>query len=122
LNQLALKVASLLSGKQGGSSRSGVISEGCDSSEYDPIDWTAATPSWTAIIVGGFLPLIAIVALVFMVDAILCMAFEQTIGHFWTVPIWLVATMAFPLALIAIVIFAKLFMKIAPSNPHGVSS
>jgi hypothetical protein len=89
-------------------SRSFVISESYDSyKRFDQIDWIAATPNWSSIVVGGILPALAIIALAFTIDAVLCLAFEQWIGHFWTIPIWLVAAITFPLALIGTVIFAN---------------
>ena len=104
-NQLVLKV---LDGSPGEVSRSFVISESYDSyKRFDQIDWIAATPSWSSIVVGGILPALAIIALAFTIDAVFCLAFEQWIGHFWTIPIWLVAAITFPLALIGTVIFAN---------------
>jgi hypothetical protein len=117
-NQLVLKVADLLDGSPGEVTRSSVISESYHSYEqFDRIDWVAATPSWSSIVVGAVLPVFAIVALAFTIDAILCLAFEQWIGHFWTIPRWLVATMAFPLALVGTVTLAKLLMKNSTADP-----
>lgn len=119
-NQLVLKV---LDGSPGEVWRSRVISENYDSYErFDQIDWVAATPSWSSILVGGILPALTIVALTFTIDVVLCLAFEQWIGHVWTIPIWLVAALAFPLALIGTVIFAKLFMRISAPTQRSAKS
>jgi hypothetical protein len=114
-NQLVLKVPDLLDGSPGEVTRSCVISESYHS--YDRIDWVAATPSWSSIVLGVIFPALAIVALVLTMDAILCLAFEQWIGQFWIIPLWLVATMAFPLALVGTVTFAKLLMKSSTVDP-----
>jgi hypothetical protein len=91
-----------------------VISPNYQSYEHcDRIDWTAATPSWSSIITGVILPILATVALVFTIDIVLCWVFEQSIGYFWAAPLWLVATMALPLALIGTVIIAKIFLLVS---------
>jgi hypothetical protein len=77
--------------------------------ELEPIDWAAAAPSWTSIVGGIILPLVAIVALVFLIDAVLCWVLEQSIGYFWSMPLWLLATMGFPLALIGAIAAARSF-------------
>jgi hypothetical protein len=88
MEPVVLKVVDLLDGSAGEVSRSSVISESYDSYErFDQIDWVAATPSWPSIVVGGILPALAIVALASTIVAVLCLAFEQWIGHFWTIPI-----------------------------------
>jgi hypothetical protein len=108
-DQLVLKVVDLLDGSPSAILRSSVISENYDSCEwFDQIDWVAATPSWLSIVGGAILPVLALVTLAFTIDAVLCLAFEQWIGYFWAVPLWLVGAMAFPLALIGTVVLAKL--------------
>jgi hypothetical protein len=120
-NQLALKVSSLLNGTQSEIPHPSVRSEGYDSCErFDQINWIAATPSWSSIVIGGLLPALAIVAFVFLVDAILCLAFEQWINHFWTMPLWQIAAMALPLALFGAVIIAKLLTKTPPLEPQPI--
>jgi hypothetical protein len=110
-NQLVLKVVDLLDGGPAAVLRSSVISESYDSYErFDQIDWVTATPSWPSIVIGGILPVLAIVTLAFTIDAVLCLAFEQWIGYFWTVPLWLIGAMAFPLALTSTVLLAKLLI------------
>jgi hypothetical protein len=120
-NQLGLKVSGLLNGTQTGIPCSSVRSEGYESCErFDQINWIAATPSWPSIVIGGLLPALGFVAFVFMIDAILCFAFEKWINHFWIMPLWLIAAMAFPLALIGTVIIATLLMKMPPLELHPI--
>jgi hypothetical protein len=116
-DQLVLTVVDLLDGSPSAILRSSVISESYDSCErFDQIDWAAATPSWLSIVVGAILPVLTLVMLAFTIDAILCLAFEQWVGYFWAVPLWLVGAMAFPLALIGTVILAKLLAVISKAD------
>jgi hypothetical protein len=118
-----MKVADPPGGRPGEVSRSSIISESYDSCErFDQIDWIAATPSWSSIVVGVILPVLAIVALALTIDVVLCLAFEQWMGHFWTTPLWLVTTMAFPLVLIGTVAVIKLFIKISTAGPGRTKS
>jgi hypothetical protein len=75
-----------------------------------PIDWAAAAPSWASIIVGGISPLVAFVALISGIYFILNRVVERWIGY-GTVPLWLIATLAFPLALIGTIAFAKVVLQ-----------
>jgi hypothetical protein len=79
---------------------------------FDRIDWVAAAPSWASMVVGGILPVVAVFALICVIDVLLCWVFEKWIGHFWAVPLWLVATTAFPLALLGVFAFAKVILQI----------
>jgi hypothetical protein len=81
--------------------------------ELEPIDWAAAAPSWASIVGGIAWPVAAIIALVFLIDVVLCWVFGQLIGHFWTVPFWLLATLVFPVALIGTIAVAEPFLKIS---------
>jgi hypothetical protein len=125
-DHLVLKVVGLRAGSPSAVLRSSVISESYDSCErFDQIDWVAATPSWLSIVVGAILPVPALVTLAFTIDAVLCLAFEQWIGYFWAVPLWLVGAIAFPLALIGTVVLANLltvFQLRTLGNPKSSSS
>jgi hypothetical protein len=80
--------------------------------DFDRIDWVAAVPSWASIVVGAILPVVAVFALICLIDVLLCWVFEKWIGHFWAVPLWLIATTAFPLALLGVFAFAKVILQI----------
>jgi hypothetical protein len=125
-DQLVLKVVGLRNGSPNAILRSSVVSESYDSCQrFDQIDWVAATPSWLSIVVGAILPVPALVALAFTIDAVLCLAFEQWIGYFWAVPLWLVGAIAFPLALIGTVALVNLLTVIqlpTRGNPKSRSS
>ncbi len=84
--------------------------------EFGRIDWAAAAPGWASIVVGAFLPALAVVALIFLIDVVLCWLFERWIGHFWTIPLWLVATMVFPFALVGAIALARVLMQISSAN------
>lgn len=85
--------------------------------EFGRIDWAAAAPSWTSLVAGIVLPAVAVIAFVALIELTLCWAFERWIGHLWTLPLWLVATMMLPLSLFGAIIFARLSLQIS-----GVSS
>jgi hypothetical protein len=80
---------------------------------FDRIDWVAAAPSWASIVVGGILPVVAVFALICVIDVLFCWVSEKWIGHFWAVPLWLVATTAFPLSLLGVFAFAKVILQIS---------
>ena len=90
--------------------------------QFDRIDWVAATPSWSSIVVGVILPVLAIVALTLTIDAVLVLAFERWMGHFLAIPLWLVMTVAFPLALIGTVAVTKLLIKIFNCGAGAIPS
>jgi hypothetical protein len=80
--------------------------------ESRPIDWAAAAPSWASIIVGGILPLVAFIALISGIYFTLYRVAERWIGY-GTVPLWLIATLTFPLALLGAIAFAKVILQIS---------
>jgi hypothetical protein len=75
-----------------------------------PIDWAAAAPSWASMIAGAISPLVAFVALIFGIYFILNRVVERWIGY-GSVPFWLIATLAFPLALLGTIAFAKVVLQ-----------
>jgi hypothetical protein len=78
--------------------------------ESGPIAWAAAAPSWASIIVGGISPLVAFVALISGIYFILNRVVERSIGY-GTVPLWVIATLAVPLALLGTIAFAKVVLQ-----------
>jgi hypothetical protein len=114
MEPVGLRDADMPDGSVGKDSHSSVISEEHGSyEEFGRIDWAAAAPSWASIVGGVMLPIVAVAALIFLVDVALCWAFEQWIGHFRTLPFWLLAALAFPIALVGTVALGKLFLQIS---------
>lgn len=104
--------------RSGGDLHSSVISEGRGPDQvsyeaFELVDWAAAAPSWASIVGGVVFPIVAVAGLIILIDVVLCWASEQWIGHFRTVPIWLLATMVFPVALVGAITLAKIFLQIS---------
>jgi hypothetical protein len=85
----------------------------CSYADVETIDWAAAAPSWSSLVVGAIFPGLAVVALIFSIDAVLCLLLQQWVGHFWTIPLWLTAAMLFPFALVGAIALAGLFLQIS---------
>jgi hypothetical protein len=78
--------------------------------QFDGIDWSAAAPSWASLITGLALPFLAVVALVIVIDFVLCWSFQSLIPDYWSVTPWLLSIVVFPLALICAFSCGKLFL------------
>src|SRR5258708_4450045 len=103
MNRIATK-AKLPDGHVGGSRSSATPPNNEPYEEFEPVDWAAAAPSWGSMIAGVVLPVLGVIAVSIMIDVVFCWAFQQWIAPAWQTPLWLMATMAFPVALVGVVI------------------
>lgn len=113
MNRTATK-PSLPDGHAGGSRSSAPTPAGHKPyEEFGPVDWAAAAPSWGSIITGVILPVLGVIAVSMMIDVVFCWAFQQWIVPSWKTPLWLMATVAFPIALVGVVVVGGLVLKIS---------
>ena len=87
-------------------------SENNGSDRFERIDWDAAAPSWTSIIAGIALPVLAIIALSITINVILCRTFQHLITSSLNMPLWLIEAITFPIVLICVVVVGGIFLRI----------
>lgn len=113
MNRIATK-AKLPDGHVGGSRSSAPPPPRNESfEEFGPVDWAAAAPGWGSMVTGVALPVLGIIAVSILIDVIFCWAFQQWIAPAWTTPLWLLATVAFPIALVGVFVVGGLVLKIS---------
>jgi hypothetical protein len=84
-------------------------SEGAGSvREFDGVDWSGAAPNWASIISGFFLPPLAAIAVIILIDFAFCSLLGRWIS--WSMTPWF-TIMMFPVALLCAFVGAKLFLN-----------
>jgi hypothetical protein len=96
-------------------------SENNSSDRFERIDWDAAAPSWSSIIAGIALPVVAIIALSITVNMILCRTFQHLITSSLDMPLWLIEATTFPIVLIGVVVVGGIFIRVLNAGRLGVN-